>query len=276
MRKIFNSLLAAGFLGLVNAQALAAADAETNSPEKETAISELAGCEQLLLVTTKDWDSPTGTLRRFLRIDSRATPRGRWAVARIPPHGPRGQGISIEVVVGRNGLGWGRGLVLPDTLPGPTKKEGDGKSPAGVFRLSSAFGLAAAEKMKDIKLPYRQLTDEIECVDDVKSTNYNSIVNRAEKSPADWSSSEKMRAVGERYRLGIVVDHNVDPREAGGGSCIFIHIWQDAATGTSGCTAMAPENMEEIIRWLNPERHPLLVQMPEAAYQELRGKLGLP
>ena len=130
--------------------------------------------------------------------------------------------------------------------------------------------------MKDIKLPYRQLTDEIECVDDVKSTNYNSIVDRAQLAQPDWNSSEKMQAVGARYRLGVVVDHNADPREMGAGSCIFIHIWQDAATGTSGCTAMAPENMETLVRWLDPALHPVLVQLPAAAYNELKSKLGLP
>lgn len=271
MRRLYVSFLTLNFLVLVTAQTWAAPDAGTNSAAKETAVAGLAQSRQMLLVTTKDWDSVTGTMRYFIRVGG----DGGFPEVK-PPSGWLETVKPIPVVIGRNGLGWGRGLALPVELPGPTKKEGDGKSPAGVFRLSSAFGLASAGNVKGIKLPYRQLTDQIECVDDVKSTNYNSIVNRAEKSPPDWNSSEKMRAVGERYRLGIVVDHNVDPRETGGGSCIFIHIWQDAATGTSGCTAMAPENMEGIIRWLDSEEHPVLVQMPEAAYKELRGRLGLP
>ena len=247
---------------LVAAQAVLAADANTDVVAKESAASGLSASRQMLLVTTKDWNSVTGTMRRFARKSA----QDKWLEAAKP----------ISIVVGRNGLGWGRGLPLPVTLPGPIKHEGDGKSPAGVFRLGSAFGLAEPDKMKDIKLPYRQLTESIECVDDVKSTNYNSIVDRAQQSPPDWNSSEKMRAVGAQYRLGIVVDHNVEPRENGGGSCIFIHIWQSAATGTSGCTAMAPENIETIIRWLNPEEHPVLVQLPEAACKELQGKLALP
>jgi len=182
----------------------------------------------------------------------------------------------FPVVVGRSGLGWGRGVNAPVNLPGPVKHEGDGKSPAGIFRLSSAFGLAAPSKMKSVHLPYVQLTGSIECVDDVKSTNYNAIVDRAKFATADWSSSEKMRDVGERYRLGVVVDHNTDPRENGGGSCIFLHIWLGAKTGTSGCTAMAGGKMESLLSWLDPSAHPLLVQLPEAEYKKLQTAWSLP
>lgn len=217
---------------------------------------------QMVLVTTKDWNSLTGVMRRFTRTDLRSP----WTEV----------GMAVPVVVGRHGIAWGRGLNPSFHLPGPEKKEGDGKSPAGIFRLSSAFGLAAPDAVKQIRMPYQQLTEGIECVDDAQSEHYNSIVDRKATAKPDWNSSEKMRSVGARYRLGIVVDHNTDPREPGGGSCIFLHIWQDAKTGTTGCTAMAPAQMETLIAWLNPADNPMLVQLPESAYKQLQKNLRLP
>lgn len=214
---------------------------------------------QLVVVTTADWDAVPGTLRRFERSNV-AEP---W----------REIGKEFPVVVGRNGLGWGRGLGPVKDRQGPVKKEGDGKSPAGVFRLSSAFGLAEIEKASWIKLPYQLLTSTIECVDDVKSSSYNLIVDRKNFDKVDWDSSEKMRAIGEQYRWGVFVDHNTEPRLAGNGSCIFLHVWKNSQTGTSGCTAMTRERMEELLRWLDPEKKPTLLQVPKAEFNPEQWKL---
>jgi len=224
--------------------------------------SPLASATQMLVVTTKDWDAVPGVMRRFARADLQSA----WAEVEEP----------IPIVVGRNGLGWGRGLNPPPDLPGPVKKEGDRKSPAGIFRLSSTFGLAAPDQMKQVRMPYKQLTAGIECVDDVKSAHYNSIVDREHTGQPDWNSSERMREIGGPYRLGVVVDHNTDPHVPGGGSCIFIHIWKDFQTGTTGCTAMAPEQMEMLLPWLDPAAHPVLVQLPESEYKHLQKSWLLP
>ncbi|HZQ46112.1 MAG TPA: L,D-transpeptidase family protein [Verrucomicrobiae bacterium] len=232
------------------------------SASAQSDVPPLASATQMLVVTTKNWDAVPGVMRRFARVDAQSA----WSKIGAP----------IPIVVGRNGLGWGRGLNPAAGLPGPVKKEGDGKSPAGIFRLSSAFGLAAPDQMKSLKMPYNQLTVGVECVDDVKSAHYNSIVDRGRIGHPDWNSSEKMRDVGAPYQLGVVVDHNTDPREAGGGSCIFLHIWQDARTGTSGCTAMARGKMEALLPWLDPAAHPLLVQLPESEYKLLQKHWQLP
>jgi D-alanyl-D-alanine dipeptidase len=215
----------------------------------------------MLLVTTFDWPAVPGTMRRFARTNMESP----WVQV----------GDTIPIVVGRKGLGWGRGLNPPANLPGPIKHEGDGKSPAGIFRLSSAFGLVESAKVQPLKLPYQYLSDGIECVDDTNSAYYNSIVDRAKTVPADWNSSEKMSTVAQ-YRLGVVVEHNTDPREPGGGSCIFIHIWAGPDKGTSGCTAMTSENIDKVVPWLDPADAPVLVQLPVTAYQQLKGTWQLP
>ncbi|MDB6029471.1 MAG: putative rane protein [Verrucomicrobiales bacterium] len=221
-----------------------------------------ASNSQLLLVTTPNWTSVSGSLRRFVR----GTSDSPW----------RQVGAEMPIVVGRNGLGWGQGLHPTNHFSGPIKKEGDGKSPAGVFSLPSAFGLEPHTSLEFIKLPYQQLLSPIECVDDTNSIYYNQIVSRDGVKKVDWNSSEKMREIGQQYRLGVFVNHNSSPREFGGGSCIFLHIWKAAGTGTSGCTAMTSENMEVLLRWLDPAQKPILVQLPESEYQKLKGPWHLP
>jgi D-alanyl-D-alanine dipeptidase len=85
-----------------------------------------------------------------------------------------------------------------------------------------------------------------------------------------------MLAVGEQYDLGVFVAYNSYPAISGNGSCIFLHIWKTPDTGTSGCTAMARENLEKVVRWLEPEKHPYLVQMTAAEYCSRRKALKLP
>ena len=216
------------------------------------------GSTQLIVVTTSNWGAVEGRLQRFERI----TVHESW----------RPFGEPIPIVVGKNGMGWGIGLVAADDpnvrlASDPVKKEGDGKSPAGIFDLGSAFGYSA-QPLPRLKFPYLTLTESIECVDDVNSKHYNRIVDRSVVAP-DWNSSEHMRDTGESYRWGIVVNHNrmnaesnQDPPQPGAGSCIFLHIWHDHYRGTAGCTAMPQTDLETLLLWLSPGRKPLLVQLP--------------
>ena len=216
---------------------------------------------QAVVVTTKDWSAVQGLARLFERKNTKSN----WSAV----------GKSFPVVVGENGMAWGAGLhQLPsDTGRIRLKTEGDGKSPAGVFALTSAFG--SAEKSDFVKLPYTRLTESVECVDDVKSSKYNLIVDKFKVGNFDWKSSEKMLAVGEQYDLGVFVAHNFE-RLAGGGSCIFLHIWKDSSSGTAGCTAMARENIELVLRFLNPQNNPVLIQIPEESYKNYQIKWKLP
>lgn len=215
--------------------------------------------EQMVLVTTKDWNAVQGRLQRYER-------KGKdWKAA----------GDSFDVVIGRNGLAWGKGL-HEDQKQEMNKKEGDGKSPAGIFILSSAFGFAPSEEANFLKLPYTHVTESTQCVDDVKSNHYNRIVDVYQVGNYDWESAEKMLAVGEQYRWGIFVDHNTYPRVNGDGSCIFLHIRADSNTGTAGCTAMEGANMNTLLKWLDKTKRPVLVQLPQSEYERLQKKWKLP
>lgn len=226
----------------------------------------LAHSQQLILVTTNDWNAVDGELLRYERTSNEQP----WHVT----------GGKIAVVVGRNGMAWGKGLHgEPAALakPGdPIKKEGDGRAPAGIFNLSAAFGYASPKESANVKLPYLQATPTFECVDDVRSAYYNRLVDRNKVAHPDWNSSEQMRRNDELYRWGAVVDHNANKPEAGAGSCIFLHIWSGAGKGTAGCTAMEPARMTELLSWLDAKQKPVLVQFPQAELERLRESLGLP
>ncbi len=214
---------------------------------------------QLVLVVTPEWGSTTGRLQRFQRTDSTA----EWTAV----------GEVVEVVVGRAGLGWGRGLHA-GAGSGPRKAEGDGRAPAGAFLLTNAFGYAPRDSTRTA-LPYIQATQDVECVDDVASVYYNRVVNRDAVDP-DWNSHEEMRRRDVLYSRGVVVAHNARPVVAGGGSCIFLHVWRGPGSTTSGCTAMSEPVLRLAIEWLDADAAPVLVQLPASEYRRVRRAWGLP
>jgi D-alanyl-D-alanine dipeptidase len=234
---------------------------DLNSVENDRGEKALASSLQLIVVTTKGWNAVGGELRRY----ERSSIKDQWQAV----------GEKILVVVGRNGMAWGKGLHGDAIGDGPIKKEGDGRSPAGIFSLSLAFGYAEKTKAGEVKLPYIQATAALECVDDPQSAHYNRVIDRASVKAPDWKSSEQMLRQDELYRWGVVVDHNAKG-ETGCGSCIFLHIWDGPGKGTAGCTAMDAARMEEVLRWLDPRKKPLLAQLPQAEFERLQKVWGLP
>jgi zinc D-Ala-D-Ala dipeptidase len=185
-------------------------------------------------------------------------------------------GEPVRAAVGRSGLGWGTGLHADPRMDGPAKREGDGRAPAGVFRLSSAFGYAAAAEVPWIRLPYVRADPSIECVDDLRSRFYNRRVDRDTIAQPDWTSHEELRREDELYEWGVWVDHNSAPSAPGGGSCIFLHVWGGPGVATSGCTAMAEGDLRALLAWLDPRARPVLVQLPAEAHAALREPWRLP
>ncbi|PPU76039.1 MULTISPECIES: L,D-transpeptidase family protein [Xanthomonas] len=215
----------------------------------------------LVVVTTPDWNSTQARLQTFQRVD------GRWQ-----PAAP-----GFAVALGRNGSAWGDGL-HPAQPQGPHKREGDGRSPAGVFAIGPAFGYATRI---DSAMPYQAMTATHYCMDVPASPLYNRIVDAAQVGEAAVAGSTEpmrldLRTQGDgRYREGFVIAHNPD-RIAGRGSCIFAHLWRSPGEVTAGCTAMDPADMQRLLAWLKPADHPLFVLLPRADYARLQSQWQLP
>jgi zinc D-Ala-D-Ala dipeptidase len=225
-------------------------------------MPEIWSCRQLIVVTTSNWTDVTASVQLLARRQSGGTP---WQKVGTP----------FPAVVGRRGLAWGIGLHGTGEPGMPSKREGDQKSPAGVFRLYSVFGTATPKQVHYLRFPYQCVDSATEAVDDPRSRYYNRVVNRAAINRPDWSSSESMLAVPTEYRLGVMIEHNWS-QIPGLGSCIFLHVWNNNRTGTAGCTAVRLADLERLLHWLDAQESPLIIQLPLPEYARLKGSWGLP
>lgn len=228
-----------------------------------SAAHPLQGARQLVVVTTDGWDSTEGQLQAFARTEA------GWQATEIP----------FVVALGRSGSAWGIGLHPAQAdATGPQKVEGDGRSPAGVFALGSAFGYAPTARTG---LGYQPMQATSYCMDVPDSPYYNRIVD-ADRVGAEAvaGSTEPMRLDihnnGDvRYTQGFTVAHN--PRnEPGKGSCIFAHLWATPGEATAGCTAMPGPRMAVLLAWLKSDAHPRFVLLPRAEYLRLQAQWQLP
>ena len=216
--------------------------------------------KQLLVVSSDGFTNNKATLQAYEKIEN------RWDKVFEP----------VKVNLGRNGLAWGEGLVkFSHPTDEPLKYEGDGKSPAGLFTLDLFFGY----EKEDFQFPYLQVDDNTLCIDDTGAQEYNRIIQ--EKEHHRFKSFEFMKRQDRLYHLGIVVGHNKE-RLARRGSCIFIHIEKYAqevqeadlssarseTLPTAGCTSMHEDRLLEIMRWLDKDKNPLLLQLPDQYLHE--------
>jgi L,D-peptidoglycan transpeptidase YkuD (ErfK/YbiS/YcfS/YnhG family) len=180
-----------------------------------------------LLVVTGNTSGPSSATVHALEKN-----RSKWR-APFPP---------LTAVVGRNGFA------------GPeAKREGDGKTPSGVYPLMLAFGYTDGA---NTRMPYRKVTDDDLWVDDPGSPDYNKLVKRGETKAGSF---EEMKRKDGLYRYGLVIGYNTDPVVRGYGSAIFLHIWKRPNSPTSGCVAMAEKDVLRVLEWLDPAKKPLIV-----------------
>ena len=221
----------------------------------------LKNSRQLVVVVAPSWDGYEGKLQLFERKNLADS----WHAV----------GSDWPIYLGRNGMGWSYQL-SNSPISGPVKKEGDGKSPAGVFQLTTAFGF---EKVADpqLKLSYIPIKSSTVCVDDLKSKYYNrKIIDSENISSKDWQSAEIMPEV-PNYKEGIVVNYNTHGEAPGAGSCTFLHITGvKGSQGSAGCITMPEAKITALWHWFNPKDNPMLVALPEEPYLALKKDLGLP
>lgn len=134
--------------------------------------------------------------------------------------------LSTAGKIGRNGIG--------------KTKEGDGKTPTGVYHFMFGFG-----NMPDpgCGLGYTQVDDSYYWVDDSDSAYYNQFVTTNEVTK-DWDSAEYIAGVKSSYNYVLALDYNVDCVQ-GEGSAIFMHC---TPTSGAGCIAVPEEMMVEIMK----------------------------
>lgn len=196
-----------------------------STPDISSLFPLLAESRQMVLVLAPAYGATSATLYPLVRKE------GRWQSA-MPP---------MKAVVGRNGM-----------APLWEKREGDGRTPSGIYPLPLVYGYASS---METRMPYRQATENDLWVDDPDSPDYNRWVR---KDDTTASSFEVMKLADDRYKYGIVIGYNMDPVIRGYGSAIFLHLWNEQQP-TAGCVAVGEEDMLRLIRWLDPKEKPVAV-----------------
>jgi L,D-peptidoglycan transpeptidase YkuD (ErfK/YbiS/YcfS/YnhG family) len=189
-------------------------------PADNPSIDPPMGCRQYI-----DVRAAANDIHATLRVYEERN--GKWYVI-----------LTVPATVGRKGI-----------TTAESKKEGDGCTPAGLFKLERAFGYA--EKI-ETGLTYRQATATDLWVDDPASPDYNLWV----KAPTKAKSFEEMRRKDDLYEIGAVIEYNTDPVVAGKGSAIFFHVWGGPDSPTAGCVAVEKEKLRSILKWLDKAKAP--------------------
>ena len=158
---------------------------------------------------------------------------GRIRVARVP--GPTHRGVLLAGP-----------LRIPCAL-GPAgivraKREGDGATPAGRFRLRRLMYRADRIGRPPAALPMRSVRRDDGWCDDPASGCYN----RAVRLPFRPSHERMWRSDG-LYDIVIELDHNRSPRIAGHGSAVFFHLAHRDLAATAGCVAIRADDMRRLL-----------------------------
>ena len=122
------------------------------------------------------------------------------------------------------------------------KREGDGASPIGEWRLVEVFYRADRVLAPRTQLPVRRLKPDHGWCDAIGDRNYNREVRHPYAG-----SAEKLWRDDQLYDLVVVIAHNRIPRVQGAGSAIFMHLARPGYTATEGCVALEKHDLRRVL-----------------------------
>jgi L,D-peptidoglycan transpeptidase YkuD (ErfK/YbiS/YcfS/YnhG family) len=133
------------------------------------------------------------------------------------------------------------------------RREGDGTTPAGTFRIHAT--MYGNEANPGVRFRYRRVRCGDWWDEDPSSPTYNSFQTvGCGRRPPFGVNSEGMWQNRRAYPFLAVVEFNMRPVVPGRGSGIFLH----AATGraTNGCVSLDRGDLLRVLRWLRPNAAP--------------------
>jgi L,D-peptidoglycan transpeptidase YkuD (ErfK/YbiS/YcfS/YnhG family) len=158
----------------------------------------------------------------------------------------------------REGAGW-RSAIGPVTANVGSSGIGEAsetvtRTPAGVFGLTEAFGILASN---GTKLPYFKVDDSDWWVSDAASPAYNTHIRCIPGTCSfNEKSGEHLLAAGGVYNHAVVINYNRGPITPGAGSAFFLHV--SNGRPTAGCVSVPSDQLDAIMRWLDPGLHPVI------------------
>jgi L,D-peptidoglycan transpeptidase YkuD (ErfK/YbiS/YcfS/YnhG family) len=201
------------------------ASAPTTAPAP-LLVNQLAGigsAQQVIAVAANSYGTSTATVTAYERGANGWTQVfGPWSA-----------------YTGRNGV-----------APAGAKREGDGRTPSGVYGFDFMFGVNANP---GVHYSYRRVTGpNIVWDDDSNSPNYNLWIDTNTQSAG--ANPEPMDNIPS-YFYGAVIAYN-DARTPGLGSAIFLHV--SHGSSTAGCVALPTDELLSLLHWLDPGRSPVI------------------
>ena len=171
--------------------------------------------------------SPRDRPLSSIRIHAAAgDPRRGWLTA---------GGQTIPVALGRGGI-------LAN------KREGDGGTPRGTFRPRQVWWRADRHARPRTFLPVRAIRPEDAWCEDPGDRQYNQPIRLQQGRAGD-----RLRREDHLYDFIVEIDHNTEPRIAGRGSAVFLHLARDNFGPTAGCVSMTKSAMLRLLRRIGPE-----------------------
>jgi L,D-peptidoglycan transpeptidase YkuD (ErfK/YbiS/YcfS/YnhG family) len=162
----------------------------------------------------------------------------RITVRRKPGDSRRGwliaQPLSLPVAIGRGGIK-------------ANKREGDGATPRGTFRLKRLWWRAGRHPRPPTLLPVQRIMPDDGWCEDPSDRHYNQRI----KVPRD-SKADRLTRADNLYDFIIELDHNTKPRVAGRGSAVFIHVARPGFAPTAGCVALAMNSLRRLLARIGP------------------------
>lgn len=142
-----------------------------------------------------------------------------------------GNGLTCQCALGRNGV-----------VVAGQKREGDGASPQGVWRMQRVFYRPDRLSRPETALPVVPLRETDGWCDAPQHPFYNRPVTR----PFD-ASHEKLWRDDHVYDLIVELDHNSDPVVPALGSAVFFHLARHDYRPTEGCVAISLPHMLQVL-----------------------------
>lgn len=162
----------------------------------------------------------------------------RWTVkAGEPTHRATlaANGRVMDVSIGRAGIA-------------AQKREGDGATPAGIFRLRRMLWRADRLARPRTRLPGTPILPHLGWCDDPANFHYNTQIH------LPWpASAEALWRMDHLYDVILVISHNQDPVVPGAGSAVFVHLERPDKGPTAGCVALQLPDLLSLLKSAGPE-----------------------
>ena len=122
------------------------------------------------------------------------------------------------------------------------KKEGDKKTPAGLFSLGKVY--YRKDKIRDLKTNLKKIVikKKMAWCDDPNNKFYNKLTFTNDKS------KEKLYRKDNLYNIIVIINYNIKPIIKNKGSAIFIHLARKNYSGTMGCIGLKKKDLLEILK----------------------------